>query len=237
MLQPQTFPDHETLSQYAADWLLNQLRDQPKTLFCLATGATPTRTYELFAARRSLEPKLFDRLRVLKLDEWGGLAMDDPATCEQHLRKTLIEPLGLVNRYVGFQSRPDDPVAECKRIQAWLDANGPIDVCVLGLGVNGHIGFNEPAPALRPHAHIAELSAASLGHAMLNQAHTRPAYGLTLGMADLLHSRLLLLLVSGSSKREPLRRLLDGPIITEFPASLLVLHPNVLLLCDEAAMG
>jgi galactosamine-6-phosphate isomerase len=237
MLKPMKFPDHETMSRHAADWLADYIRRQPAALLCLAAGATPTRTYQLLAERHAAEPGMFARVRILKLDEWGDLAMADPATCERYLRDCLVDALGLGNRYVGFDSSPADPEAECGRIADWLARNGPIDACILGLGVNGHIGFNEPAPSLRPHAHAARLADASLGHAMLGRAHGRPAYGLTLGMADLLHARECLLLVSGTTKREPLRRLVDGQITTEFPASLLALHQSVQLLCDATACG
>jgi len=235
MLQHATFPDHEAMSRHAADWLVDRMRQVPEALLCLAAGSTPTRTYHLLAERHAAEPGLFSRLRILKLDEWGGLAMDDPATCERYLRETLVDALNLGDRYVGFDSNPADPEAECGRVADWLARNGPIDTCVLGLGVNGHVGFNEPGPALHPHAHVARLSEASLGHAMLGQAQGRPTYGLTLGMADLLHARNVLLLVSGTAKREPLRQLLEGPIRTEFPASLLALHRDVRLFSDAAA--
>ena len=128
------------------------------------------RAYELLAARRFLAPDLFARLRVLKLDEWGGLEDDDPASCESYLRRTFIDVVGNGDRYVGFSGKPADPEAECRRIGEWLQKNGPIDTCVLGLGLNGHLGFNEPAPELMPHAHIARLSESSLGHSMLDHA-------------------------------------------------------------------
>lgn len=193
------------------------------------------RTYQLLAEQGAREPSLFAKCRVIKLDEWGGLPPGDPATCEEQLRAALISPLRLDDRYIGFESQPHDPNAECARIATWLEQHGPIDMCVLGLGVNGHIGFNEPAAFLEPHAHVAQLSQASLEHAMLRQTKHRPAYGLTLGIADLLQSRQVLLLATGSAKREPLDRLLAGPITTDFPASLLQLHPNAVILCDAAA--
>jgi galactosamine-6-phosphate isomerase len=235
MMQQQILSDHEAMSLVAANWLIERLHAAPDALFCLATGATPMRAYSLLAERHAVEPQLFERMRALKLDEWGGLAMTDPASCEQYLRRALIGPLRLENRYTAFDSQPENADAECARIARWLEENGPIDTCVLGLGVNGHLGFNEPAAYLQPHAHVARLSAASLGHAMLASAHHRPTYGLTLGMADLLQARHILLLVSGASKAEPLRRLLSGRIATDFPASLLWLHPNVGLACDAAA--
>jgi galactosamine-6-phosphate isomerase len=237
MLKPQVFPDHNAVSEHAAAWLAEHLQEQPDALLCLATGATPMRAYELLTARRAADPQLFDRMRVLKLDEWGGLSLDDPATCEQHLRKSLVTPLNLQRRYIGFESQPADPADECTRIAHWLHEHGPIDVSVLGLGVNGHVGFNEPGDSLHPHAHVAELSEASLAHAMIADSAARPSYGLTLGMADILQAGRVLLLVTGQAKRRPLERLLSGEITTNFPASLLTLHRDVLLLCDEAAMS
>ena len=235
MLKPQIFADHETVSRQAAASLIERLRQDPSALLCLAAGATPLRTYALLAQQGVKNPSLFEHCRIIKLDEWGGLPPGDPATCEAHLHSTLISPLGLSRRYVAFDSQPPDAESECRRIANWLEQNGPIDTCVLGLGVNGHIGFNEPAAFLRPHAHVAQLSEASLAHATLATAGMRPTYGLTLGMADVLQSRHILLLVTGAAKREPLERLLNGQVTAEFPASFLQLHESVLLLCDAAA--
>ena len=153
------------------------------------------------------------------------------------LRTTLLSPINLAERYVAFESNPPDPDAECARVADWLDQNGPIDISVLGLGINGHLGFTEPAEYLQPFAHVAQLSQASLAHAMLAQSNTRPTYGLTLGMADLIQSRHILLLVTGPTKRDPLERLLTGRITTDFPASMLQLHNDVELLCDAVAIG
>ncbi len=235
MLSPRVLPDYESVSRYAANWLIDRVRRHPAALICLASGSTPIRTYELFAQRAATELEELNRLRLLKLDEWGGLAMDNPATCEQHLLRAIVKPLQMEERYVGFNSRTRDPKAECARVAAWLAENGPIDTCVLGLGVNGHLGFNEPAEHLQPHAHVATLSAESLAHAMIEKSSDRPAYGLTLGMADIFQSRHILLLVAGSAKRPALERLLSGHITTQFPASLLRFHANVTLLCDAAA--
>ena len=143
----------------------------------------------------------------------------------------------MADRYVGFESNPHDPDAECRRVAAWLERHGPVDTCVLGLGANGHVGFNEPGATLNPHVHVAQLSEASRGHAMLLRTDRRPAYGLTLGMFDLMRSREVLLLVSGKAKRRPLRRLVNGPLDTGFPASLLGLHQNLTVVVDIDAQG
>lgn len=228
--------DHESLSQCAAERVASAIIGKPDLLLCAAGGSTPLRTYELLAGQRSRASDGFHSLRVVKLDEWGGLAMDGPGTCEHQLRHHLLSPLGISDeRYFGFNSDPADADAECKRIRNRLADEGPIDLCVLGLGMNGHVAMNEPAACLQPAAHVARLTDATLAHSMLAHVGTKPGFGLTLGMAEILASREILLLVSGASKREPLRKLLRREIATEFPASFLWLHPNWTLLCDHAA--
>jgi galactosamine-6-phosphate isomerase len=229
-------PSHQAQSQAAAQAVTDLLRRRPDALLVLATGATPELTYRILADRGRAEPALFARARLLKLDEWGGLAMDDPATCEDYLRRVLVEPLGIgPDRFFGFNSQPADASAECARMAAWLHAHGPADMAVLGLGVNGHLGFNEPADFLQPGPHRAELSAESKGHGMIQVARGTPEYGLTLGMRDLLACRQILLLVSGSHKRLQVQRLMQPEITPRFPGSFLWLHPAVELLCDDDA--
>ena len=131
-----------------------------------------------------------------------------------------------------------DEKRECVRISRWLARNGPIDVCILGLGRNGHIAMNEPAATLLPHAHVARLAPSSLKHSMLKGLARKPRYGLTLGMGDILGSRKILLLVSGRAKRAMFRRLVRPQITSRLPASLLWLHPDVTVLADkDAAAG
>jgi galactosamine-6-phosphate isomerase len=236
-MKPKIFSDHEAMSRAAARWLAERIEQKPDTLLCLATGASPTRAYDVLVARKKTAPKLFRQLRLLKLDEWGGLPMTDPATSEQHLRRHVVEPLQLGRRYTGFVSDSPEPERECARIQAWLKRHGPIDVCVLGLGVNGHLAFNEPAEFLQPHAHVARLSPESLGHSMVKDKPVRPRYGLTIGIGDILQARHVLLLVSGAVKQPMLARLLKGQLTPQFPASFLWLHPQATILCDRAAAG
>jgi galactosamine-6-phosphate isomerase len=229
-------PDEEALSQAAATRLAVGVRKKRNALIGLATGASPTRTYELLVVAARADPDLFGQARWIKLDEWGGLAMDDPASCEYCLRRVLIDPLAVPpERFFGWESQPNDPEAECRRVAEWLRLNGPIDMLVLGLGENGHLGFNEPAPEYQPGPHVAKLSKTSLSHSMLNRSRGRVAYGLTLGMNDILDAREVVLLVTGTRKARQLQRVVDGEISPEFPASLLRRHRSVSVFCDAAA--
>jgi len=230
--------DYEAMSRAAADCIAAEVRQKPDALLCLATGASPARAYELLADKRRDEPHLFDRVRLMKLDEWGGLKPTDPGSCEAYLRQKLVEPLLVgTDRFFGWKCRPTNPRAECRRIADWLAANGPIDLCILGLGLNGHLGFNEPADVLAAGPHVAALSETSTTHSMLGEARGKVRHGFTLGMADLLHSRQVLLLVSGAAKAAPMRRLFTRQITTQFPASLLWLHPAFVIFADRAALS
>jgi galactosamine-6-phosphate isomerase len=237
-LRIQVADTYDAMSRRAADFICGELERRPNLLLCVSAGGTPTRAYELLAARCGSGPGLFRRLRVLQIDEWGGLTPGDPATCEADLRAKLLQPLRITrNHYQGFRTDTPDPGAECARIARWLAANGPIDLCILGLGSNGHVAMNEPANALRPHAHVAALAASSRKHAMLKDLAQKPRYGFTLGMADILRSRRILLLVNGKRKRLALKRLMRPRVTPRDPASFLWLHPDATVLCDREAAG
>jgi len=228
--------DQEALNREAARRILQALTAKPGLLLCAAGGSTPTRAYQLLAENHASNPRAFQSLRIVKLDEWGGIAMDDPGSCETQLRKFLVNPLGVsVDRYVGLRNDVETPELECERIRSRLATEGAIDLCVLGLGINGHLGMNEPGLSLQLGPHVARLSEISLRHPMLANSHTQPTYGLTLGMGDIMASHEILLLVSGANKRDPLHRLMQRANTTQFPASLLWLHPNCHLLCDRGA--
>lgn len=227
---------YETMSAEAAGVIAGCLREQPNLLLGVATGATPTQAYALLTARAREEPGLAREARLIAIDEWGGLPPGDESTCDAYVRTHVLEPLEVCDaRYTRFSAETDDPERECRRVREWLVEHGPIDLCLLGLGTNGHLALVEPAPELQRGAHVATLSDASLGHTMLAGAASPPAFGLTLGIDELLASRRVLLLVSGAHKRPQLARLLNGPISTSFPASLLWLHGHTTVICDRDA--
>jgi galactosamine-6-phosphate isomerase len=228
--------NYEAMSREAALRILNALRRKPHFLLCASAGSTPTRAYEVLATYRKRNARLFSRLRVVQIDEWAGLPRRHPATCTMDLREKLIYPLRLnPGRFIGFNSDALQPRRECEHIARWLADHGPIDVCILGLGSNGHIAMNEPGDVLVPYVHMARLAKSSRNHSMLKALARKPRFGLTLGMGDILRSRSILLLVSGRKKRTALKRLCQPNVTPRFPASLLWLHPNVTVLCDREA--
>ena len=219
------FSNNELLDAACADFMAAQLQQHPEGLFCPATGSSPTGAYAQLAARAAgLNTAA---LKVIKLDEWAHLPMQHQGTCESYLRQHILQPLHIAgHNYISFDSEAARPEAECARIQQYLVANGPISLCVLGIGLNGHLAFNDPAEALQPHVHLAQLSATSLAHDMVKDAPAGLSHGYTLGMADILQSQSILLIIKGPHKAAVLQQLLTRQISTQLPASLLWLHAN-----------
>lgn len=229
---------YEDISCKAKKIIVENLIQDQKLLLCAATGGSPTRLYEMLATEQTANPDLFSGMRVIKLDEWGGIPMQHAGTCESYLQQHVIQPLKITtDRYISFQSHTNDPEEECLKIQQQLDEKGPVDLCILGLGMNGHIALNEPAGFLQPECHVANLSSQSLQHPMISEKDEKPAYGLTLGVANILQSKRIIVLINGNHKREITRQFLTKKITTILPASLLWLHPNVTCLIDKEAAG
>lgn len=231
------FDNYTTLSVNAADLLSTALIKKPDLLLCTASGSSPEMAYNIFAKKYTENPELSNRLRILKLDEWGGISVDNPQSCEIFLQKNLIRPLEISpERYISFNSNPENPEKECNRISSYLKNSGPIDICVLGLGLNGHIAFNEPGDFLLPDCHVATLSQKSMSHPMANEMGEVPTYGLTIGMGDILQSKKIIMIVTGTRKKEIANEFLSGKITTQLPASFLWTHPNVVCLIDKPCL-
>ncbi len=236
-MQIKVCESYESLSLEAKNIIVSELSRHKDLMLCAATGGSPTKMYEDLADEAKTKPDLFSKFTLLKLDEWGNLPMNNEGTCEFYLQKHVVGPLKVPKeRYISFQSKSENPELECLRVQKELEAKGPIDICILGIGMNGHIALNEPADYLEADCHIAHLSEQSLKHPMLADSDEKPLYGITLGMANIMQSKLIILLISGSKKREIAKKLFEKKITTSLPASLLWLHPNVVCLIDKDAL-
>ncbi len=220
------FDTLDEMNEQVSETVIAELQKKPNSLFCPATGNSPTGMYKKLVEKK--ERIDTNQLRIIKLDEWYALLPDNPGTCEQYLQQHLLQPLGITDgHYTAFASDAHSPHDECERIQHLLVENGPIDLCILGIGKNGHLAFNEPNSELSAGVHVSQLTAETLQHGMAKIANATLEYGLTLGMADILQSKTIILMVNGPHKRDILNRLLTSNISTHLPASFLWLHPNV----------
>ena len=228
----QHYDSYQALSEAAADFVLSRLGGTHKRMLCAATGGSPTAMYASLVKRKS-ELDIAN-LKILKLDEWYQLPMESEGTCESYLQLHLVQPLAIDKaNYISFNSIAPDPDAECERIRKLVEAKGPIDACILGIGMNGHLALNEPAEELEPGIHLGKLAESSQSHPMISGSNFTPTHGFTLGMGDILKARTILLLVNGKKKKTIFNKLMNKKVSTLLPASLLWLHPDVYCFYSE----
>lgn len=221
------FTNIPEMAEYAASIVIAEATRNPKLLLCTASGSSPLPLYERLARETQKNTQLFHETRVIPLDEWVGLPAET-GSCHAYLKKHIVTPLQISqDRYYGFDPAAENLEEECSRIQNVLEHQGPIDICVLGLGKNGHLGFNEPADVLYPYCHIMDLAAQTQQHIMIADIPSKPTKGLTLGMKDILSSKRIVLLVSGKGKEEAKQKLRSAEISSQCPATFLWLHNNV----------
>ncbi len=231
------FEDYQALSEQAAQRMLTLLRENEHPVFVLASGASPALAYQIFAERA--EPKDTARLTIVVLDEWFGLPQGHSSSCYTFIQRYVLKPARIPEEQcIAFCSDAPDPTAECERLEQ-IVSSLTISLTVLGIGQNGHIGFNEPAPEFRLNAHHAQLSETSMRHPMVWENRSQIQGGLTLGLGSIFASENILLLANGAAKREVVARWLSTPLVSpQYPVSALRLHPSVTALLDrEAAEG
>lgn len=207
-------------------------------VFGLATGRTPITLYAELArltAKRHLD---WSGATTFNLDEFVGVPPGDPGSyrrfMEEHLfRHTNLEP-GRINFLLGTA----DPDEECRRYERAIAQAGGIDMQILGIGTNGHIGFNEPAEGLCAHTHVADLTQETReANASRFGGDWRrvPAKALSMGMATILNAREVILIATGAEKTDAVRGMVEELITTKLPASLLQVHPRATVMVDRSA--
>ena len=227
------FKNSVELAHAAAEFIMDQLRREPRLLFCPAAGSTPIETYKILANRAAENHSLFRRLHLVMLDEWIGVPGNHPSTFLFQLRSQLIEPLKITQSQLFHSDR--NPLAQTKEMRRFLDLEGPLDLTLLGLGGNGHLGLNEPGEHMIPSTHVAQLKPETAKHPMIQDMREKPTHGMTLGMKEILESKKILLLVIGENKRAVLKKLRYQQVTPTFPASFLWLHRDIQCFYDENA--
>jgi len=231
------YNDHNTLSLEVADRILRQVESKPDSVLCLAAGDTPRLAYELLAERAARQRIDFARCTFVALDEWLGISPDNEGSCTFFLRNNLFSPLRIAASQIHlFDPLATDPAKECRDMDAFILSKGGIDLMLVGVGMNGHVGFNEPGVPEGLYAHVTDLDATTrtVGQKYFHES-TDLQQGITLGLRHLLESRTALLMASGVKKADVIRKALEGPVTTQVPASIIRKHRNGVTLLDEEA--
>ncbi|MFC3881445.1 6-phosphogluconolactonase [Algoriphagus namhaensis] len=226
------------MSALAAELMMKEVELRPDLLFCAASGGSPTGLYQHMVDRYKESPQVIEEMRVIKLDEWVGLPEGSRFTSEYDIQQKLLKPIQhRPDRYISFDELTLAPKDECDRIQDELEKSGPIDVCILGIGVNGHLALNEPGEFLQTYCHVAELTESTLSHGMIQEVGIPLSHGMTLGMGNIFESKKIILLITGKGKKEIVEKFLTQQVTNTLPASLLWLHPNAEVILDNEVLG
>jgi glucosamine-6-phosphate deaminase len=231
--------DHAAVSRTAAEVVSSAVGRRPSLRLGLAAGTTPLGLYQELVHRHRAGQLDCSHVVVFSLDEFLGLPPDHVASFHSFFHRHLLDQANFDPRHVHLinGAPPDDPAAYCAGYEQAIRDAGGIDLQILGLGLNGHLGFNEPGsglamrmrPVLLSDETRATLRAGAGSHEDL------PDSAFTLGLGTIREAHMLLLLASGTDKAAPLANALEGPVTASLPASVLQCHPNALVLCDEEA--
>jgi glucosamine-6-phosphate deaminase len=231
------YSDYNELSREAAQLIMNIVNAKPSSLLCLAAGHTPVGIYNClvgFAREKQVD---LSSCKFVGLDEWVGLGMQDEGSCIKFMHHHLFTPLGVLKSNIAFfNGQASDLELECHRIDEFVFKNGPIDVVLLGIGMNGHIGFNEPGTAFDTYSHVAMLDKVTkeVGKKYF-PVQRELDKGLTLGIKHFLEARNVILVASGSGKADIIKKTIESPPDRSLPATALKLHQNFYLLLDKEA--
>ena len=233
----ETYQSEADLAAALGRRVVGLIQRHPTLVLALPTGRTPIALYGELARLTRLDDVDWSGVRTFNLDEFVGLGADDVGSYRRFMQTRLFDHVNLRAGHIGFlDGRAPDLEQECARYERAIADAGGIDVMILGIGANGHVGFNEPADALIARTHKATLDLPTRASNALwfdGEIARVPREALTMGMATILQSRAIVLMGTGESKAEAVNAVLTGGITTRVPASFLTLHPQVTMMFDE----
>lgn len=229
------FETPELLARSAAGNILDLVSIKPNAVICIASGDTPRLTNKYVVEGAKEHGIDFSRVQFISLDEWVGVPRSNTGSCYYFLNETIFEPLAIKESNIHFfDATAIDLTTECERInKAITDLNG-IDLIILGIGVNGHIGFNEPGVSPELLEHVINLDPITLqvGQKYFAESATLQK-GISLGIGRIMQSKMAILMATGSKKAAIIKKTLEEKVSTTVPASYMQAHSNSFVLLDK----
>ena len=229
--------DYEELSTKAAEIMLEVIKQNPSAVLGLATGTTPLGMYSRMIADHKENGTDYSKIRTVNLDEYKGLPKTHEQSYAYFMKKNLFDSLDITPEQTNIENgTAKDADAECARYDALIEEL-PRDIQLLGLGSNGHIAFNEPNTPFGSGTHVVTLAESTVkDNARLFKDITEvPRKAFTMGIRQIMQAKKVLILASGTNKAEAVYKMVKGKVTEEVPASVLQLHPDCILVADEAA--
>lgn len=232
--------NYEEMSEKGAQILAAQLILKPESFLGLATGSTPLGVYKRLAEWYRKGILDFAQVKTANLDEYKGIAREDEQSYYYYMNENLFSKVNVQaeNVMVPDGSR-EDKEAVCAEYEHRIEENGSIDLQLLGIGRNGHIGFNEPGDSFADVCHCVDLAPSTIeaNKRFFEKAEDVPKQAYTMGIGTIMKAKKVLLLASGKDKAEALKELFEGEVTPKVPATILKFHPDVTVIADEDALS
>lgn len=233
-MQTSNFSSYEDACVFAADIFASQLQKKPASVLGLATGSTPLGVYDKLASYFTAGKTDFSSAFTINLDEYCGLKSDHPQSYHFYMKKNLFSRVNLKpeNTFLP-DGNATDLLKECKRYDKLIDTLGGIDLQLLGIGLNGHIAFNEPDSVFRENTHVVKLSDSTVkaNSRFFTSENQVPSHAITMGIGQIMNSRHIVIMACGKAKVSILMKALSSPVTPLLPASVLQLHPDLTVIC------
>ncbi len=232
--------DYKEMSRKAANIISAQVILKPDAVLGLATGSSPEGVYAQLIEWYNKKDLDFSEIRTVNLDEYKGLSGDDPQSYAYFMHSHFFDHVNIKEENINIPNGlQEDEKVECQRYNAVIESLGGVDMQLLGIGRNGHIGFNEPSSSFDKETHCIELTEDTINanSRFFDDISQVPRYAYSMGIKTIMYAKSILLVASGESKAEALYKALYGPITPEVPGSILQLHDNVYVVADKAALS
>lgn len=236
-MKTEVYENYIALSEAVSDKIIETVKENPTAVLCLATGKTPVLAYELLVKKAASRKVSFSNCMFIQLDEWIGISPQTEGSCYDTLNRQLFKPLGIsATQIILFNALTGNEDEECMKMNEAIKNLDGIDLMLVGVGKNGHIGFNEPGTDFGIGTHVSALQPATI-ESGLNKfpGVAITGKGFTLGLKNVLDAKLLLVAANGEAKADIIQQGMKGDITTDVPLSVVRRHANAIVMLDEEA--
>ena len=232
------FEKEEHLDAYVGEYISHFIRNHSQPVIGFATGSTPLGVYRYFIDNYQAQKVSFRQVKAFNLDEYVGLTPSHPRSFASAMKNELFSHIDILPENINaLDGSKEDMIQECQRYESLIDGN-PIDIQILGIGMDGHIAYNEPGSPLDGACHVVDLHQESIESSLdygFDHIEDVPTQGVTQGIGTIMKAKQLIMMAKGEKKADLVKRMIYGEVTSDFPSSIIQRHPNVIVCLDRSA--
>lgn len=232
------FEKEEHLDAYVGEYICHFIRNHSQPVIGFATGSTPLGVYRYFIDNYQAQKVSFRQVKAFNLDEYVGLTPSHPRSFASAMKNELFSHIDILPENINaLDGSKEDMIQECQRYESLIDAN-PIDIQILGIGMDGHVAYNEPGSPLDGACHVVDLHQESIESSLdygFDHIEDVPTQGVTQGIGTIMKAKQLIMMAKGEKKADLVKRMIYGEVTPDFPSSIIQRHPNVIVCLDRSA--